>query len=311
MITGNWSALELRHLAALMAVADEGSFAGAAERLGYTQAAVSQQVAALEKIVGARLIRRSAGRRPQGVTRPGKVVLNYAKTVLADIRLVQSELATVTTMQATVLRIGICASVSARVLPEVTSQLLSRRPEVTVELVDTLTDPELLDLVREGDLDVALVGLPAGDEPYDMVELLPDPYVLIVSAESALADTSGVTPETLAELPLISFRTCLEAGQLDRQLRARGVVPQHKLRTDSFQVLRDLVAAEVGYGLVPRLAVPQDDERLVAVPVDWLSPRRFGAVWGRGDTPGAALRSFLDIAEDYCAGLRLTDRLAE
>lgn len=307
MITGNWSALELRHLAALLAVADEGSFAAAAERLGYTQAAVSQQVAALERIVGARLIRRSAGRRPQGVTRPGKVVLNYAKTVLADIRTVQSELATVATEQAVALRIGICASIAARLLPEVTSRFLSRMPEASLDLVDGLSDSAMLAMVRDGELDVAFVGLPADgdaiDEAFETVELLADPYALLIPAD-VVVNFDEPTPAVLADLPLIGFRSCAEGGPLEQQLLAHDIVPRYKLRTDSYQVLRDLVAAGVGYGLVPMLAVPADDRRLTALPIKGLTPRRFGAVRSREEPPTAALQAYLEMAVEYGVSLR-------
>jgi DNA-binding transcriptional LysR family regulator len=302
MITGNWSALELRHLAALVAVAEEGSFAGAAGRLGYTQAAVSQQVAALERIVGARLIRRSAGRRPQGVTRSGKVVLNYARVVLAKIQAVQSELATATTQAA--LRIGSCASIGAQVLPEVTERFFNRLPNVSVELVDGLSDMALLTLVKDGELDLAFMGVPAERAAFDTLELLDDPYVLAIPVNSPLDTAGGVPPSYLGELPLIGYRTCAEGSQLEQQLRAHGVTPRYRLRTDNHQVLRDLVVAGVGYGLVPRLAIPTGDTRLAVVPIEGLRPRQFGVLRRKGKPAGDALRSYLEITADYCAELR-------
>lgn len=73
-----WLGLDLRHLIALKAIADEGSFGKAAERLGYTQSAVSQQIATLERIVGLRLVERPGGPRPVSMTEAGRTLLRHA-----------------------------------------------------------------------------------------------------------------------------------------------------------------------------------------------------------------------------------------
>ena len=77
--------LELRHLAALVAVADEGSFARAATALGFTQSAVSQQIAALEKVVGLPVFDRPKGPRPAELTPAGRLLLTHARRTLAGI----------------------------------------------------------------------------------------------------------------------------------------------------------------------------------------------------------------------------------
>src|SRR5438094_963796 len=80
-----WLGVELRHLAALEAVAEEGSFGRAARRLGYTQSAVSQQIAHLEKIVGARLLERPGGPRAVSLTDAGRLLLRHADAIVARL----------------------------------------------------------------------------------------------------------------------------------------------------------------------------------------------------------------------------------
>jgi DNA-binding transcriptional LysR family regulator len=87
-----WVGVELRHLVALEAVAREGSFRRAAERLGYVQSAISHQIAALESLVGHRLIDRSRGTRPLTLTPAGELLLSHAQVVIAQMRAAQADL---------------------------------------------------------------------------------------------------------------------------------------------------------------------------------------------------------------------------
>src|SRR6202008_3169982 len=82
----SWLGVEVRHFAALQALADEGSFGRAAERLGYTQSAVSQQIATLERIVGERLVERPGGPRPISMTEAGRILLRHAQSIVAPVQ---------------------------------------------------------------------------------------------------------------------------------------------------------------------------------------------------------------------------------
>jgi DNA-binding transcriptional LysR family regulator len=88
-----WAGVELRHLVALRAVAQEGSFRRAALRLGYVQSAISHQIAGLESLTGKRLIDRSRGTRPLAMTPAGEILLAHADVVIARVRAAQAELA--------------------------------------------------------------------------------------------------------------------------------------------------------------------------------------------------------------------------
>jgi len=88
-----WSGVEVRHLVALRAVAEEGSFRRAAVRLGYVQSAISHQIAALESLSGRRLIDRSRGTRPLALTPAGTILLRHADAVIARVQAAQADLA--------------------------------------------------------------------------------------------------------------------------------------------------------------------------------------------------------------------------
>src|SRR5919108_1177491 len=92
MTADNWLGLEFRHLIALKAIAEEGTFGRAARRLGYTQSAISQQIATLERIVGQRLIDRPGGPRPVSLTEAGRLLLRHADGITARLQAAQADL---------------------------------------------------------------------------------------------------------------------------------------------------------------------------------------------------------------------------
>src|SRR5437763_12681962 len=106
----NWLGVELRHFAALQAVATEGSFGRAAGRLGYTQSAISQQIATLERIVGERLVERPGGPRPVSLTEAGHLLLRHADSIVARLQAAQADLHAMRTGDAGLLRLGTCQS---------------------------------------------------------------------------------------------------------------------------------------------------------------------------------------------------------
>src|SRR6266496_1068456 len=118
MESDSWLGVELRHFLALEAVAREGTFGKAATALGYTQSAVSQQIAALERIVGQRLVERPGGPRPVSLTEAGQLLLRHAQSIVARLKAAQADLNALRAGEAGTLRVGAFQSVGARVLPE-------------------------------------------------------------------------------------------------------------------------------------------------------------------------------------------------
>src|SRR5215210_5465580 len=106
-----WLGVELRHLAALQAIAAEGTFGRAAQRLGYTQSAVSQQIATLERLVGQRLVERPGGPRPVSLTEAGRLLLRHAAAIVARLEAARADLEALGAGAAGSLRVGTYQSV--------------------------------------------------------------------------------------------------------------------------------------------------------------------------------------------------------
>jgi molybdate transport repressor ModE-like protein len=302
MRTDGWLGVELRHLAALQAVSEEGSFGRAAERLGYTQSAVSQQIQALERIVDQRLVERPGGPRRVSLTEAGELLLRHAAGIVARLQAAQADLAAFAEGSAGTLRVGTYQSVGARVLPRLLREFTEAWPSVSVQLTEWSDDGHLLSLVERGELDFSFVMLPVEEGPFEPVELMLDPHVLVVPADSELARRRK--PPSLREvagMPLIGNRLCRSVHQVETRLRDAGVEPQIVFRSDDNGTIQGLVAAGVGVALVPLLTVDTSHEGTAVLGLADVPPRRIGIAWHRDRYRSPAARAFVDLARDVCA----------
>src|SRR3954464_13700592 len=213
--------IELRHLAALEAVGRTRSFGAAARDLGYTQSAVSQQIAHLERQVGQRRVRRPGGPRPVDLTDAGRLLLRHADAIVAQIDAAQADMAAFAEGAAGPLRVGIYQSVGARILPGLLRRFKQDFPRVEVSVREETDAADLLRLLEHGELDLTFADLPLPEGPFEAEEVLRDPYVLLVSAKSELAGReTAPSLRSLAGTPLIGWRSTDEP---ERYLR--GHVP--------------------------------------------------------------------------------------
>ena len=145
-----WLGVEVRHFAALDAVAREGSFGRAADRLGYTQSAVSQQIATLERIVGETLVERPGGPRAVSLTEAGELLLRHAEAIVARLDAARADIAALRAGETGTLRVATYQSVGARVLPGVMRRFLADWPGIELGLSEPTTDPELYAAIESG-----------------------------------------------------------------------------------------------------------------------------------------------------------------
>jgi DNA-binding transcriptional LysR family regulator len=290
-----WLGVEIRHFAALQAVASEGSFGRAAQRLGYTQSAISQQIATLERLVGERLVERPGGPRPVSLTEAGRLLLRHAASIVARLEAAQADLNALRAGEAGTLRVGTFQSVGARVLPDVMRRFTEQWPLVEV-MLEEHDDEEIADALERGEIDTGFVLLPVGDAPLETVELLRDPYVLVVAAGSSFATESPRLRE-LAGAPLVGFRSGRSMEPIEAAFRAEGVEPRWAFRSNDNQTVQGLVAAGVGNAILPRLTVDEADPRTAVVDLgSAVAPRIIGVGRHRDRYASPAARAFVETA---------------
>jgi DNA-binding transcriptional LysR family regulator len=298
------SGVELRHLAALDAVVDEGSFARAADRLGYTQSALSQQIRALERLVGMRLLERRTGRSPLGPTHAGALLLRHAERIVASLQAADADLAALRQGASGSVRVGTFQTVGTGLLPTLLARFAVEHPEVEVSLVEAVRMEDLIGLVETGAVDVSFVVLPAGAEPLETEVVMDDPWMLVVPAGSPLAGrATRVGLDDLAALTLVAYKYALPYNP-EAHLQLLGVEPRVLLRTDETATVLGLVAAGVAGAILPWLVVDPADPRISTTRIDHLlPPRRIGLMWHRDRYHSTAFAEFVRVARAVCAKL--------
>jgi DNA-binding transcriptional LysR family regulator len=320
MSANQWLGVDLRHLAALEAVARTHSFGRAARELGYSQSAVSQQIAQLEQIVGQRLFHRPGRRKASGLTggaspalpatlpanrgprrveltEAGELLLGHADAIVAQLDAARADMAALAEGAAGTLRVGIYQSVGARLLPALVKQFRDQWPLVGVRVREESDAADLLRLLEHGELDLTFSDLPLREGPFEWTELLQDSYVLLVSAQSELARLDAAPPlREVAKLPLIGRRSTHEP---ERHLAGRVPELNVVFRTDDNETVAALVAEGLGVAIEPQLVVDPRNRDVVTLPFGSRIPPRTNVIaWHRDRYRSRAAEAFVEIARE-------------
>ena len=290
---------ELRHLAAMAAVADEGSFGRAAARLGYSQSTISQQIAALEKAVGGAVFDRPGGPKPVRITPLGALVLAHGRALLAEAAALTAALDRFKAGDGRV-DIGTFQSVSNVILPAVVGRLREEHPGCDIRLFEEETDqPEVSDL----DL-MFFDGRAGGDVQH--LKLLDDPYLLV--ARPGAFPAGPVPLARLDGTPMVAHPPICDQARIEQELARGAVRPHIVFRTVGNEAVLSMVRAGMGTALLPRLAILSHDTRAdktlsVHQLQPPLPPREIFLLWEKGRTHSPLAARAIDIAVDVAASI--------
>lgn len=291
--------IELRHLAAMAAIAEEGSFGRAAARLGYTQSTVSQQIAALERAVGGLVFDRPGGPKAVRLTPLGSVVLGQGRELLAKAEALSDAVDRFKAGDGRI-DIGTFQSVSNVILPSVVRRLRAEHPGCDIRLSEEEPDqPEL------GDLDLIFYdGLIEGD--VESRKLLDDPYLLVARAG---AFPEGPVPlERLDGVPMVAWPLTCDQPLMEQAIARSGARPQVVFRSAVNDTLLSMVRAGLGSAVLPWLAIRgadvSSDGRLSVHELQpSLPPREIYLHWRAGHTHSPLTGRAIDLAFEAAAEL--------
>ena len=294
---------ELKQLRVLRAVAEAGSFSAAAERLDYTQPAVSRIVASLERELGTVLIDREL--RPLRLTDAGEIVVRHADEVFQRLTTAEAELQAVARLDTGTLSLGTFSSAGAAFFASALRQFRKHHPGVELTIAEGMPS-SLVGRVRAGDCDLAVVfDFPqAGEnrgEGLELTHLIDDPHDVVVPRAHPLAKKNRLSFSDLRDEDWLLADFGPESPSLrliDRACAKQGYEPRVVYRVNDCQMTLAMVAAGEGISLLPRLMLRSDHPGVAIRPLKADSPvRRIAAVRlpARYQTPAAA--RFLELLQ--------------
>jgi DNA-binding transcriptional LysR family regulator len=297
--------LEVRRLQALHEIAAAGSFSGAAAALGYTQSAVSQQIAALERETGLHLLDR--GTRPVSLTEAGRALLSAAEPIFGHMSQAEQIVAELAEVRAGQLRLAAFPSACSTIVPEAIALVRSEHPDTDVRLVEGEPD-DAARLLKAGEVDLAVAyTYPALDEVHEpgleetplfdeaLQLVLPKGHRLLRHDTVRLRDLATerwIVPP--ADGPSGGYRLMLVAA-----CHGAGFEPRIAFEIEDTRAGEALVAESLGVALLPELALKPITHSVVACRLDEPSLMRRVWAWtlpGRSPAAVAWMQRALDAA---------------
>jgi DNA-binding transcriptional LysR family regulator len=304
MIVSRFRDVDVRHLEALVAVAEAGTFGRAAARLGFTQSAVSQQIAALERVLDVTLFDRPKGPRPPRLTPAGQLVLDHARVVLNRLEQAADDLAQLREGTRGRLTVGTFQSVSTKVLPEIVGRLRADRPELEIRVFEQDDNDVLRCGVLDDELDLTFLVDVQPEPVLEVTFLADDPYVLLAPSGTR----SPSEPVPIAELDGAALIGQPEANVcqalIETALHDHAIEPTWVFRSVDNGAVQAMVRSGIGEAIMPLLAVDAADPGVDIVAVDPpIPPRRIVVARRAGRTLHPAADELVHHALDVCAEL--------
>jgi len=306
--------LDVKRLLVLREVAARGSFSAAADALSYTQSAVSQQVAALEREAGTRLVDRGA--RGARLTDAGRALVEHSDGILSRLAAAEAELEAIAGLRGGRVRLASFPTAGATLVPLAVANFSREHPGVELSLIEAEPE-ESIPLLKSGELDVALVfeyaTLPRSVyvpvyEGIDLVHLLDDPMYVALPPGHRLAQKTKLRMEDLDGESWVEGDPTGLCGAMHRHAcEAAGFEPHVAFQSDDYNVVQGLVAAGVAISLMPMLALTNVREDVVIRSLGRRTPvRRVSAATAgggyRSPATAAMLETLEQAAHDYVAG---------
>nr|WP_202436717.1 LysR family transcriptional regulator [Streptomyces sp. SID5910] len=289
--------VDLQQMRYVVAVAETRNFTRAAERCFVVQSSLSHRIAGLERELGVRLFARSSRR--VELTPAGTAFVAGARECLAAADRAAADAAAATGVVRGRLAVGVIVTTAAVDVPELLQRYRAQHPDVQVAFRSGRSD-ELAAAVRNGELDIAFLGMPESQSPagVECVVLARDEHVLVVPAGHRLAGASRVTLREIADETFVDFVSGTPArAQSDQAFAAAGLARDVAYEAGVVELITRLIARGLGVALLPSAFIrprAADDPQLALVPVVDGPHRIEYLVWNRFN-PSPATRAMLGV----------------
>lgn len=285
--------MDLRQLTALVAIADHGSFSGAAAALHTVQSNISGHIKRLERELGVELVDRRTGQ----LTDEGRVVEARARAVQAEMDSISSDLAALHQEVRGSVRLGMISTTARWLLPLLLDHLATAHPGVRLVTTEA-TSSALGVLLASGGLDCAVVNLPLNNPELRLRPLFDEDIVLLASTDLRFArdgslhlkDLEGV--ELILPAPHTGFRE-----ELDQAARDSGITLRSRADIDGLRLLSFLTLLGYGPALLPATTVADVPSGYRTLNVAGLPLRHVGIALRKRGKPSAPTRALIAVLE--------------
>jgi LysR family carnitine catabolism transcriptional activator len=254
--------VSLRQLRAFVALAQSRSFAEASELLHLSQPALSVSIKNMEAAVGGRLFSRST--RSLELSPEGRAFLPIARRLLADWDQAFDDLGRAFSLRQGKVSIAVMPSFAMNQFPQALVTFRRRHPDINVTVEDVVME-QVIDAVREGQVDLGITFEPEQLDGVEFSPLFPDRFVAVVAGESPLARESALHWNSLAGQPFIAMnRGSWLRATTDAAMAAAGVRPRQLSEANQLATIGRMVSLDLGVSVVPELCRQQMESMGIA-----------------------------------------------
>jgi len=248
--------MDIRQLEMFLAVAEEGGFTRAGERLHVSQSAISRQIGLLERELGGPLFNRD-GRRVS-LTHPGEILVGTAHNLFREMQQLVDQLSDVHELRRGRLRLAGGMSVCMYVLPRLLKRYRRLHPDVDVR-VSSGSSEEILRKLHHHEMDLALLTLPVIAKDLEVIPVLKEEMVVVTAPRHPLARKRVVEAREIGKYPLILY----ESGSRTREtienfLRQENVPPDVAMETENAEIIKAMVGSGIGITVLSHASVAPD-----------------------------------------------------
>lgn len=288
--------MNLRDLHYLIAVADLRSFVQAAERCFISQPTLSTQIKKMEDSLGVQIFERT--NKKVLPTELGEKIIASARQILKEVDHIKEMAEIAQDPLAGNLRLGAFPTLSTYIFPQLVPLIKQAMPKIRLILVEEKTD-FLLQQLKSGQMDAALLALPIIDDHLENQHLFDDEFLLAVAPDHPFATNSVIDPKDLAdqELLLLDEGHCLRGHAL-QICQAYHADEQQDVRATGLETLRQMVRAGTGMTFMPRIAISGHDDGICYLPFAEPAPSRtIGLVWRKTSNRTELIRQLSQLVK--------------
>lgn len=285
--------MELRQMEFFLQVVTEKSFTKAAQKLFVAQPAISKSIQKLEKELGVYLFKR--GEKSIALTAEGERFLQYAQTIMEQVRMAKLEMAELAGLEKGEVTLGIPSMAGSYYFPNIIVDFKNRFPKLDISILEAGTK-EIHRMLEEGEIDLGVVVV--DNNTSSQLEILPflnEEMVICVPSTHPFANKQAVPLEELAEEPLVLFKE----GYYQRDIihlaaEKKGIEPTIILETNQISLTKSLTRKGLGITLFLKMVI-SDDPDLVPVSLEPPVYLQLALAWKKKSYFSKANQTFLQF----------------